>query len=150
MYFLVVTATTVGYGDVAPETQSMRLFCTFFIPFIVGIMAETFGRLAGVYLAFKGEERQNQFFSRQLTFADISRMDKDKDGTVSKDEFIQFMLVALGKISQQDWDDLDALFKKLDEDGDKSLSREDVLNMVNKGRASMSPVKTKEKAAVEA
>eukprot|EP00553_Chaetoceros_curvisetus_P007517 CAMPEP_0204627394 /NCGR_PEP_ID=MMETSP0717-20131115/13574_1 /ASSEMBLY_ACC=CAM_ASM_000666 /TAXON_ID=230516 /ORGANISM="Chaetoceros curvisetus" /LENGTH=112 /DNA_ID=CAMNT_0051643611 /DNA_START=62 /DNA_END=400 /DNA_ORIENTATION=- len=110
-------------------------------------MAETFGRLAGVYLAAKGEEKQREFFSRQLTFADIERMDEDGDKKVSKEEFIKFMLVALGKISEEDWGQVDDLFDRLDDNGDGCLSYEDVLSMVEQSKASMSSGKKARKAS---
>merc|ERR1712232_405860 len=32
IYYCIVTMTTVGYGDVIPQTQSMRLVAVVFIP----------------------------------------------------------------------------------------------------------------------
>lgn len=129
MYFTAVTATTVGYGDIAPRTESMRMFCVFFIPFAVGVTAELFGRLTGVYLRFKREEAENEFLNSRLTLADIDRMDRNGDSIVVKDEFMRFFLVSMGKVTHEELDRLEALFEKLDASHDGKLSIDDLLAM---------------------
>jgi Ca2+-binding EF-hand superfamily protein len=129
LYFTAVTATTVGYGDVAPRTESMRLFCVFFIPFAVGVTAELFGRMTGVYLKYKREEAENEFLNSRLTLADIDRMDRNGDGIVVKDEFMRFFLVSMGKVTHEELDRLEALFQKLDASHDGKLSIDDLLAM---------------------
>lgn len=129
MYFTAVTATTVGYGDIAPRTEAMRLFCVFFIPFSVGVTAELFGRMTGVYLRYKREEAENEFLNSRLTLADIDRMDRNGDGIVVKDEFMRFFLVSMGKVNHEELDRLEALFQKLDASHDGKLSIDDLLAM---------------------
>jgi hypothetical protein len=36
MYWTVMTVTTIGYGDLSPQTQSGRIYAIFFIP--IGIV----------------------------------------------------------------------------------------------------------------
>jgi len=129
IYFTAVTATTVGYGDIAPRTEAMRLFCVFFIPYAVGVTAELFGRMTGVYLRFKREEAENEFLNSRLTLADIDRMDRNGDGIVVKDEFMRFFLVSMGKVSHEELDRLEVLFEKLDASHDGKLSIDDLLTM---------------------
>ncbi len=46
-YWLLVTASTVGYGDLSPATESGRLFTAFFIiPFGLGLFTLVLGRIA--------------------------------------------------------------------------------------------------------
>jgi len=127
VYFLAVTATTVGYGDFAPTLQSTRLICIFFIPFCVGVVAETFARLAGVYTTRKAIEAEEAFLNRRLTYEDVKRMDKDGDKEVSELEFVQFMLIRMGKVTPEDFKKVQTIFHSLDKTGDGSLSLEDVL-----------------------
>ena len=96
----------VGYGDIAPETQEMRFFCVFFIMFSVGVTAEIFSRLTGVFVAYKANMAEKEFLSNRLTSSDLELMDTDDDGEVSNEEFMKFMLVTMGKISAEDWDNL--------------------------------------------
>jgi len=129
LYFMVVTSTTVGYGDVSPSSESMRMFCVFYIPFAVGVTAELFGRLTGVYLSYAKEDAENDFLSSRLTLADIDRMDRDGDGVVVKEEFLRFFLVSMGKISHEELDKLEALFERLDATRDGHLSPNDLVEM---------------------
>ena len=62
---------------------------------------------------------------------DIDMMDIDDDGVVKDIEFMRFMLVTMGKVSGEDWDKLQALFKRLDASNDGSLSIEDLKIMAN-------------------
>jgi len=131
IYFLTVTSTSVGYGDVTPESQEMRAFCIFFIPFAIGVTAEILSRITGVYVSFVAERTENEFMSNRLTEDDIDMMDIDDDGVVNDIEFMRFMLVTMGKVSGEDWDKLQALFKRLDASNDGSLSIEDLKIMAN-------------------
>ena len=42
-YWACQTVTTVGYGDIPPDTQNGRLFCIFYIIFGVGYLASAVG-----------------------------------------------------------------------------------------------------------
>ena len=77
----------VGYGDVVPLTPNGKLFAVFFIPTSVGIMAETFGRLTGVFLKHKSDQAEREFLNRRLTSADLEVMDRNTDGKVDYEEF---------------------------------------------------------------
>ncbi|MFC6669304.1 potassium channel family protein [Marinobacterium aestuariivivens] len=46
-YWLLVTASTVGYGDLSPETAGGKLYTAFVvIPFGLGLFAVTVGKIA--------------------------------------------------------------------------------------------------------
>ncbi len=45
VYFCVVTLTTVGYGDITPQTELGRLFTIFYILIGVGIIASSLSYL---------------------------------------------------------------------------------------------------------
>ncbi len=87
-YFFIVTATSVGYGDVYPESQKTRLFAVLFIPCSVMVMAELFGRLIKVYLERKAHEAEEEFLNRRMTLADFNRMDIDQNGSVTYGMFM--------------------------------------------------------------
>lgn len=128
-YFLLVSATTIGYGDVSPTLPSTRCFSIFFLPFAVASATEFFRRVSGVYLSHKANQAEEEFLNRRLTEADIDRMDYDRNGSVNHEEFVRFMLIAMGKCSSHDLDRLDEVFKRLDKNAEGLLNRDDLVDL---------------------
>ena len=112
----------------------MRLFCIFYIPVSVGLIAGIFGRLIEVYLKGRAKEAEDEFLSRQINLDDFIDMDVDGDGKVTREEFMQFMLICMGKVSKEDLDKLSDLFQKLDLDNNGHLDQEDLLIMAKRRR----------------
>ena len=52
-------------------------------------------------------------------------MDQDGNGEVDKREFLQHMLVRMGKVEEQDIEEITALFDTLDADGSGTIGPED-------------------------
>jgi len=117
IYYCIVTATSVGYGDVAPETPSMRLCAVIFIPFSVGLIASTFGNVTSVILTHKHAIAEKEFLSRKMTETDFGIMDVDGDGSVSYEEFITFMLVSMGKVDHEDMIQLKEIYHNMSKKG---------------------------------
>uniref|UniRef100_A0A7S4JFB5 EF-hand domain-containing protein n=1 Tax=Odontella aurita TaxID=265563 RepID=A0A7S4JFB5_9STRA len=126
-YYAIVTITTVGYGDISPQTQSMRLYAVFFIPLSVSVLASILGRIAGFYMDRQAAKHEKDFLERELTLADLSEMDTDGDGEVCRGEFLSFMLVAMQKVDKETVDQLTELFNRLDADGSGSLQKNDLM-----------------------
>ena len=55
LYFVVVTLTTVGYGDIHPTTDASRLFTIFFILIGVSIAISSITIIGTRYLAKRDE-----------------------------------------------------------------------------------------------
>ena len=51
LYFTTVTVTTVGFGDIAPESTKSKIFSLFFVPFGVVFFANAVGALSDLPLA---------------------------------------------------------------------------------------------------
>jgi len=134
LYFLVITGTTCGYGDMAPDTQLGRLLAIFFLPVIVGLVGEMLGSVSVYYMSLQAQAAEERFLERQLTLEDISAMDTDGDKDVDMFEFVSFMLVAMQKVEKSDIDEIVAVFKKMDVDGSGELDKNDLLALtqVNK------------------
>jgi Ca2+-binding EF-hand superfamily protein len=94
-------------------------------------MAETFGRLTGVFLKHKSDQAEREFLNRRLTSADLEVMDRNTDGKVDYEEFVRFMLVSMGKVTMEDMDRLKGLYEDLDVDHDGSLQINDLILMAN-------------------
>ena len=126
IYWTVVSSLTIGFGDFTPESPVMRLFCVFFLPFSVAVFGEVLSRIASVYMARKRSSTEQSFLHRTMTLNDLHILDKDGDGKVSRADFLEYMLVALQKVDQEDIDELHNAFERLDHNQSGVLTAEDL------------------------
>jgi hypothetical protein len=124
---LAVCATTVGYGDFAPETQKGRLLATFFIPVAVGFMGHWLSVVASSIIARRQSSFQRRLQLQELSQNDLDIMDADGDGHVSRAEFLEFMLVAMNKVDKEFIDEMRCHFARLDTDNTGFLSRDNLI-----------------------
>lgn len=119
-------ASTIGFGDLAPQTQSARLFAVLYIPIAVAAAGEL---LSSVALALI-HRRQQIFYKSQLekdlTIQHLQAMDRDFDGKITREEYVQFMLVEMGLVSTTELDELYSQFSRLDIDKSGYLDNADL------------------------
>jgi len=126
LYFASITATTIGYGDLSPQTLSTRLIAVFYLPFCISIMAKIFSDITTTFMEKRAQEAEEEFYDRKLTKDDLKAMDIAKNGDVSVGEFLEFMLVTMNKVDSEDIKELKDLYSALDTDADGSLTLNDL------------------------
>ena len=87
-------------------------------------MANILGQLSDIYMTRRAQANEKEFLNRKVTLKDLKQMDLDGDGKVTYDEFLVFMLVAMGKVETRDIHQIETLYHKLDKD--KCLSVRDL------------------------
>ena len=126
IYYSMITALTLGYGDFAPLTRPGRLWGTVFIPLAVAAAGEVLGNVATTL----HERRQNQFYQslmeRELNTERLMEMDTDSNGKVSREEYVAYMLQEMELVSADEFDELHAQFAKLDVNGGGFLDKGDI------------------------
>ncbi|KAG0555712.1 hypothetical protein M758_12G192400 [Ceratodon purpureus] len=125
-YLVCVTVTTLGYGDRSFRTQAGRIFAIFWILSSTLCVAQFF-----LYLAeSRTEERQHEIacwaLHRPTTPSDLEAADMDGDGVVSAAEFVIFKLKEVGKIAEEDVQDILKEFAALDYDESGTLNVSDI------------------------
>jgi Ion channel len=70
IYYGVMTALTVGYGDVSPQSEEMRVVAIIFTPIAVTVFCEVLGRIAGAYMTCQTITAEKAFLRRRLTMED--------------------------------------------------------------------------------
>lgn len=125
------TASTVGYGDLAPVTQSGRILAILYIPMAVGLMGTLLDVVANSIIDRHQKQAQEYLKNKELTLQDLVAMDENGDGEVTRIEFLEFMLVAMDVVDQELLDDLRDHFKRLDIDGSGALDKKDLINMAH-------------------
>jgi hypothetical protein len=126
MYWMVVTGTTVGFGDLGPSQTLTKCICILYIPLGVAVLGEFLGRVAGAYIERKNDEVEDRFMNRAMTLGDLQKMDTSKNGKVGPGEFLSYMLVAMQKVEKEEIDEIMDMFKKLDRSNTGAINKEDL------------------------
>jgi len=126
LYFIMVTVTTVGYGDLDPPEPGTKVFMIFYIPMAVCVVAGDLGSLGAIQIEMEADRKKLESLNRKLDFNMIREMDTDGDG-VDKLEFLVAMLVQNGICDKEnDIDPWLKRFEELDADGSGRLDEEDI------------------------
>lgn len=104
----------------------MRLIAVFYLPACIFVMAKFIARLTVVYLRHKARSGEYEYYNRQISENDIELMDIEGDSNVGYDEFMVFMLVAMGKVTPEDIQSLEELYQRIDADNDGAIKLEDL------------------------
>ena len=84
-------------------------------------------------MARRQERLANKILKADFDIESIIAMDKDGSGGIDLAEFLEYMLVKMGKAAQSDIDKIKKQFKELDADGSGVLDQSDIalLNQTN-------------------
>ena len=144
-YFALITASTIGLGDLAPQTRAARLFSIVFIPLSVAAAGEILSNIATALV----QKRQREVYARQLekdfTIQHLKAMDVNQDGEISREEYVQFMLLEMGRITAEELDELSEQFERLDVTRSGKLDQNDLALMAElRGATVEEPAKDEE------
>ncbi|CAE7362968.1 TPKB [Symbiodinium natans] len=113
-WYVMVTATTVGYGDVSAETTGGRIWAIVHILISVCLLAALIGDFGKLWEERKSLMERAYHFTRSYDEEVLATLDEDGNKLVGKYEFILGMLKEIGKLDQkEDIAPLEALFTKL-------------------------------------
>lgn len=126
IYLGLITASTIGFGDFSPQTKWARLLAIVYIPLAVAAAGDLFSGLANALVV----RRQREIFARQmesdLTIQHLQAMDADGDGKITREEYVQFMLIEMGLVSAGEFAELAEQFDRLDVTRSGYLDNEDL------------------------
>jgi len=136
LHFCFVTMSTVGYGDIAPTRVRTQVVTVFYILFGVGLLVRL-GSIVVDKLQDNNNRRQAQMRADEtlMHWEQIAEFDEDGDGELDLEEFCRAMLKSLGKATDMDFEEIDARFKLIDEDGSGKITQEDFILMQERKRS---------------
>ena len=70
MWWMIVTMTTVGYGDVSPQTPEGKLFAMILMPITLGIMGAVIGIVGGAFADAEIDEKEAELAEKIDSEAD--------------------------------------------------------------------------------
>ncbi|GMI05982.1 hypothetical protein TrRE_jg7585, partial [Triparma retinervis] len=126
LYWCVITAASIGYGEFSPKEEVSRALAVVFIPVSVGLIGQGLAGIVNIFIEEEIKKANIKLMGRELTIEDLEQMNTDDDGEVSKLEFVEFMLKTMNKVDQTLLNDLHAQFRKMDADGSGSLQKSDL------------------------
>lgn len=136
LYYWNCTATTIGFGDVCPQTQLGRLLAIGFIPLSVVTLGEVIASVFAFITSRMAAKAEKDFLRREITFSDLDYLDVNDDGKVCELDFITFMLVAMQKVDRKTMKDLQRIFHALDAGKDGFLQKDDLVELRQRKRFS--------------
>jgi len=114
---LYVSIVTNGAGNnLQPKSQPQKIFQIFFLPIGTMITAASLGSFADIFIQRAQIKAAQQILRNKFTEETILDMDADGDGKVNEQEYVEAMVIKLGKISKQELNDIKQRFKDLDTD----------------------------------
>lgn len=137
LYFTTVTASTVGYGDVTPQSWIGKLFAIVYIPIAVALMSKTIMSIAIIpmeYRHLKLEAYVLDQFGDELSSPDFvelkSSVNIQTEEPLRKNDFTLAMLLRLGRIGKYDITRIEQVFSRLDKDKTGILDKHDVQDIL--------------------
>mmetsp|Transcript_10383 Transcript_10383/g.20933 ORF Transcript_10383/g.20933 Transcript_10383/m.20933 type:complete len:326 (-) Transcript_10383:1818-2795(-) len=125
-YFVSISATTVGLGDIAPQSSLARSFAVLWVLLATVGLARVIGATTDFKLNQERDRVRQNLLRAPLTEDSIAEMDHDSDFKVSKHEFLAWFLVNEGKVTQAEVDEIMGRFEELDADGSGYLDSNDM------------------------
>lgn len=118
MYATVISATTVGFGDLHPQHSNTKLFMTVWLIFSTIAVAKVVADFTEARVKAKQRALTRRILTATLDRDILQELDDNRDGRVEWGEFLSAMLVSCGKISKDELDTFRCRFNQLDTDGD--------------------------------
>jgi len=126
-YFWIATVTTIGYGDISPKCEKTRAASIVIIPLSAYAMASFVGKYIEFCVERNAIKKQHNILERGIRESDLNHMDKDGNGIVSRLEFLEFMLLTMDKVDEDDLEQIHSQFDIMDRDNSGELTRDDIV-----------------------
>ena len=126
LYWAFVTMTTIGYGDKSFTKQSSILFATIYILCSTILVIAVLSMLVRVRAQARKALQMQEMLDQPLDKEFIDELDRDGDGQIDKGEFLEAMLIRLGKVTKEDTYPIMKKFSQLDQDGSGFLDEGDI------------------------
>uniref|UniRef100_A0A7S3B5W2 EF-hand domain-containing protein n=1 Tax=Haptolina ericina TaxID=156174 RepID=A0A7S3B5W2_9EUKA len=135
VYWAVVTASSVGYGDIVSGNGPTHYFAIAYMLCSVGFFAVALGRFGSMIMEMEAEQKADEFVKRGVSEGMVREMDIDESGSIDRSEFLQYMLVRMGKCTQDDINKVLSMFDAFDEDHSGTIDTRDVLAVKERRRS---------------
>ena len=130
VYFSIVSASTVGYGDLAPHSPTARIGTALYIMFGGAALSWAATNVACIPMIRQSQRMQAKVLHQYGTSLDSKELKQllrgDDNRTCTRDEFVIHMLLALEMVHRSDADMCIRRFDILDKTHDGNLNLDDL------------------------
>ena len=120
-YMSCITLTTVGFGDYSPKSELGRGVGIVWM--LLGVVI-TSNFITEMTSAFVEAEKKRKTLGR-ITEDTFQEIDKDGNGTLSKYEFVSFVLLQYGLVTTEQLEEITNMYDTLDVSGDGVVTYEE-------------------------
>lgn len=111
-YMSIITLTTVGYGDFSPRSQLGRAVAVLWM--IFGVLAVG-NWIKGISDFLTESQHGSHEDSQQIDHHIFDLIDKSGDGALSKSEYVNYVLIKYGMVTEEDLDMIESQYEEIDE-----------------------------------
>ncbi|KAM7503058.1 hypothetical protein LguiB_001962 [Lonicera macranthoides] len=126
-YLSVTSVTTVGYGDYAFTTVMGRCFAIIWLLVSTLAVARAFLYLTELRIDKRNRTMAKWILQKKMTLGDLVAADLDRDGSISKSEFVIYKLKEMGRIAEKDIQQICNQFDMLDNSNCGKLTVADLM-----------------------
>ena len=126
LYYAVVVSSTVGLGDVVSDSSWGKVFSIVLMLTGSAIVATSLTSIADLFIQNTQRRMAERILRANLLPESLSAMDFDCSGSVSEQEFMEFMLVHMGLVAASDIQLIRQRFRDLDRDHSGALEAADL------------------------
>ena len=121
VYFSVVTAATIGFGDLEPTTMVGKVFVTVYMLLAAGIFAQIMTSAASIWIRHEQGRLRQDVLDKELSVDDLEAMDTEGVGEVSELDFTRHMLASMKLVDARTLSAVALRYRSLEkEKGDES------------------------------
>jgi len=126
-YHCMMTATTIGLGDIAPRTQLGRAYGIVHMVLSVLLFGSILSTVLKSFSRRAQESKKEEMLRRQLDETLMEKLlEKAPDQSMDRADFILGMMEAVGVIEYDDYAPFVEQFRRFDRSGDGMLSKDDL------------------------
>jgi hypothetical protein len=132
VYWVMITATSIGYGDFSPSSDRGKVLACVFLPFAVGLMSASIGQTVNFFMERRAVEQSKVLFMTDFALDDFMHIDAKDTDKITRAEYLAFLLIMMKKVDQPLIDRLNTQFDQLDADSNGYLEPVDLEIIKNK------------------
>ena len=127
LYFVTVSISTVGYGDVSPDTTTTKIFSIVWL----ALTTLSFANTISAYIEYSSnrtiEKLRYKLIHKKIDLLDFNRMDENRDGILSKYEWLRYQIIE-GKypVDENDINEIMDRYDQLDKDSNGQIMKSDL------------------------